>query len=764
MAAREKSKVKPSEKSKEIKKRNGGKEVIDHKQVAEALKASEQNFRNSLDQSMNGIRISDNTGHTSYVNKAFLEIFDYKNIQEVMSTPPQEYYTPEAHADWVVRHEKLLRGEPMPKQIDVDIIRKDGIRKNLEVSMRQVFWDGKEQNQTLYHDITERKLVEHALKLSEQNFRNSMDSSAIGIRISDNKDHTSYANKALLEIFGYENIDEVKKSPPQEHYSPAAHASWVLRHEKLLRGEPMPKQVDIDIIRKDGTVRNLDVSMRDVFWDGKQQFQTLYNDITERKAAEAALHESEEKYRLIVENSSDIIFTLNAEGDFIYVSAAVKNVLGYDAADLTGRPFRSILHPDDIKTVQEAIKRNIMDGHQTPGGTEYRVRHISGEWRWHNGTGNTVRDSNGKFLYFIGMGRDITEMKRLTEETKRTNEKLNLMIKKLEEQQRQTTILTEMRDMLQACSKMEETAPIIMGSMKKLFPASQGALFLLSNSRSDLESVVTWGDFPTSSENNIFSPDACWGLRRGRAHVVEDVTVGPICPHLVHTTLSPYVCLPLMAKGDILGLLHLKNAFNANGSGGQEITDLKQMATTLSEYLSLSIANVKLSESLSRQSIQDPQTGLYNRRFMEESLQREITRAARKQTPIGIIMGDLDHFKKFNDVYGHAAGDKIIAQIGKLFNDKFRGSDIACRYGGEEFLVILPETSYEDTVKRAEALREEIKKLEMVFQGQILGIITMSMGVAVYPQNGVRMDELLRVADTALYKAKQEGRDRVISG
>ena len=149
---------------------------------------------------------------------------------------------------------------------------------------------------------------------------------------------------------------------------------------------------------------------------------------------------------------------------------------------------------------------------------------------------------------------------------------------------------------------------------------------------------------------------------------------------------------------------------------------------------------------------------------MEESLQREITRAARKQTPIGIIMGDLDHFKKFNDVYGHAAGDKIISQIGKLFNDKFRGSDIACRYGGEEFLIILPETSPEDTFKRAEALREEIKKLEMVFQGQILGIITMFMGIAAYPQNGVRMDELLRVADTALYKAKQEGRDRVITG
>jgi diguanylate cyclase (GGDEF)-like protein len=188
------------------------------------------------------------------------------------------------------------------------------------------------------------------------------------------------------------------------------------------------------------------------------------------------------------------------------------------------------------------------------------------------------------------------------------------------------------------------------------------------------------------------------------------------------------------------------------------------MALTLSEYLSLSIANVKLSESLSRQSIQDPQSGLYNRRFMEESLQREMLRAARKQTHIGIIMGDLDHFKKFNDVYGHAAGDKIITQIGKLFKERFRGSDIACRYGGEEFLIILPESSPEDTLKRAEALREEIKKMDMVFQGQILGSITMSMGIASYPENGTRMEELLRVSDTALYKAKQEGRDKVVSG
>ena len=732
--------------------------------IEDALKASEQNFRNLLDSSFIGIRIFDKNDNTLYANKALLDIFGYENIQEVIKKPPQEYYTPEAHAGWVLRHEKLLRGEPTLDRVDIEIVRKDGTIRHLDVSMMEVFWNGKQQYQTLYHDITERKQIEKALKASEENFRNSMDNTLVGIRISDIDNNTLYSNQALLDIFGYKNIDEVRAKSPQEYYSPESYADYLAMREKYGHGEIIPDQVDIDIVRKDGTVRHLQALFKIVLWDGKQQYQTLYNDITQRKQAEAALHESEEKYRLIVENSSDFIYTLNAKGEFIYVSPSVKNILGYNPTDLIGRAFTSLVHPDDLHVIEEAIRRH-NEGKQEPAiGDEYRFRNASGAWRWHISRGNRMLDTGGKLFNFIGIANDVTEMKRLEDETKRANEQLTMMVKRLEEQQRQNTILTEMRDMLQACSKMEETAPIIMGFMKKLFPASQGALFLLSNSRSDLESIVTWGDFPTSSDNNIFPPDACWGLRRGHAHVVDDVNVGPICPHLINTPSAPYVCLPLMAKGDIIGLLHLKNAFHSDSGHNSEIADLRQMALTLSEYLSLSIANVKLSESLSRQSIQDPQSGLYNRRFMEESLQREMLRAARKQTHIGIIMGDLDHFKKFNDVYGHAAGDKIITQIGKLFKERFRGSDIACRYGGEEFLIILPESSPEDTFKRAEALREEIKKMEMVFQGQILGSITMSMGIATYPESGTRMEELLRVSDTALYKAKQEGRDKVVPG
>ena len=147
----------------------------------------------------------------------------------------------------------------------------------------------------ILRDVTDRKRIEEARNLSEHNFRNSLDNAFIGIRISDNNDNTSYVNQAFLDIFGYRNIDGVKINPPPEFYTPETHASWVLRHEKFLRGENMPKQVDIDIQLKDGTVRHLDVSMREIFWDGRQQYQTFYNDITKRQETEDALKASESK-------------------------------------------------------------------------------------------------------------------------------------------------------------------------------------------------------------------------------------------------------------------------------------------------------------------------------------------------------------------------------------------------------------------------------------------------------------------------------------
>jgi diguanylate cyclase (GGDEF)-like protein len=188
----------------------------------------------------------------------------------------------------------------------------------------------------------------------------------------------------------------------------------------------------------------------------------------------------------------------------------------------------------------------------------------------------------------------------------------------------------------------------------------------------------------------------------------------------------------------------------------------QQLAKTVAEQIALALANLKLKETLRIQSIRDPLTGLFNRRYMEESLEREARRVTRKQSTLGVIMFDIDHFKHYNDMFGHAAGDTFLRELGIFLKTSIRTEDIACRYGGEEFVLILPDASLEITRARAEKLREGIKHMNVRYLGQASGPITISLGVAILPEHGFTGEAVLLAADAALYRAKAEGRDKVI--
>ncbi len=192
------------------------------------------------------------------------------------------------------------------------------------------------------------------------------------------------------------------------------------------------------------------------------------------------------------------------------------------------------------------------------------------------------------------------------------------------------------------------------------------------------------------------------------------------------------------------------------GRGGRFVPGAGQIA--------LSLAKLRLRETLRLQSIRDPLTGLFNRRYMEESLARELRRAARNQRSLGAIMLDLDHFKRFNDTFDHEAGDALLRELGDFLRTRTRCEDIACRYGGEEFALILPEASVEVTRQRAERLRTEFKHLNVEHRGQSLGTVTLPLGIAVFPEHGTSVEDILWAADRALYRAKEEGRDRVVIG
>jgi diguanylate cyclase (GGDEF)-like protein len=187
----------------------------------------------------------------------------------------------------------------------------------------------------------------------------------------------------------------------------------------------------------------------------------------------------------------------------------------------------------------------------------------------------------------------------------------------------------------------------------------------------------------------------------------------------------------------------------------------RRLAAVLAKQVALSLWNLKLRESLRNQSICDPLTGLFNRRYMEESLEREFSRANRHKSSVAIVMLDLDHFKRFNDTFGHQAGDELLRALGDLLKKNTRSQDIACRYGGEEFALVLSDSSLEGAYKRAEILRQQVKQLSVEYDGKTLGAVSVSMGVAVFPDHGTTMGDVLRASDQALYSAKREGRDRV---
>jgi diguanylate cyclase (GGDEF)-like protein len=216
--------------------------------------------------------------------------------------------------------------------------------------------------------------------------------------------------------------------------------------------------------------------------------------------------------------------------------------------------------------------------------------------------------------------------------------------------------------------------------------------------------------------------------------------------------------MPFLAHGEALGVLHLRAPDETSARTFEEST--QQLAHVVADSVALTWANLTLRETLRQQAIRDPLTGLFNRRFMEESLVRELQRAARNRQSVSLIMMDIDRFKQLNDRFGHNTGDAALRALGRLLQTCSRESDIPCRYGGDEFLLILPEASLEIARQRAEQLRDSFRQMKFGLDRDPLGLATLSLGVAAYPQHGEVFGAVLRAADAALYRAKSDGRDR----
>jgi diguanylate cyclase (GGDEF)-like protein len=315
---------------------------------------------------------------------------------------------------------------------------------------------------------------------------------------------------------------------------------------------------------------------------------------------------------------------------------------------------------------------------------------------------------------------------------------------------------------LQACQTVDEAYVEITVAAEQLFSNWSGALYVIRASRTTVETVADWGE--PSHRDRAFPPDDCWALRRGQPQIFRSGQKTAVCSHIDPSEVTESLCVPIMAQGEALGILNLQRLSKHEHSetaptfSGEEE---RRLALVFAEQVGLAVGNLKLRETLRNQSICDSLTGLFNRRYMEESLDREFSRAARKKSSLAILMVDIDHFKRFNDTFGHQAGDALLRALGDLLKRYTRGQDIACRFGGEEFVLVLTDANLNGAMQRAEILRQQVKELSVEYAGQLLGAISVSIGVAVYPDHGATMIDVMRASDQALYRAKREGRDRV---
>jgi diguanylate cyclase (GGDEF)-like protein/PAS domain S-box-containing protein len=504
--------------------------------------------------------------------------------------------------------------------------------------------------------------------------------------------------------------------------------------------------------------------------------------LTVQMSLATSLRDGESRLKVLAEAIPQIVWTATPAGVVDYCNQRFYEATGLSTAEPIATAWPRLVYDEDrqqvLQTWQQALQLGMVYE------TQYRLQTREGVFRWYLVRATPMRDPSGRIVKWFGTCTDIEDQKQnqqileqqikaRTEELANANTRLQeevmerdyarrefdeqneKMMQDLTERSQRATMLAKMGELLQSCISKDEVFSAALGFAPKIFPTTQGAIALLNSGRNLAEIAGTWNDCRLPM--NVFEPSACWALRTGHPHLVVVGDNTARCAHAVGVEHT-YLCIPILAQGESLGTLHFQATDDAPTLADSELS----FKTTFAGQVGLSVANIRLREALRSQSIKDPLTGLYNRRYLTEMLERESRRCVRSEQPLGILMLDLDHFKKFNDTYGHDAGDIVLREAASFLSKSIRSEDIVCRFGGEEFVVILPTANLDAAYARAERIRSKLHELTVLHQGQSLGMITASVGVASLPLHGTTPDVLIAAADAALYRAKREGRDRVV--
>lgn len=515
---------------------------------------------------------------------------------------------------------------------------------------------------------------------------------------------------------------------------------------------PSPSQLD-----------NLNKTLEKQICDRKtaeKEIRKLNYELEDRvKQRTKELEESKYFSEKIAKFTPNVIYIYDLEKKTsIYSNGFIREMLGYEPENFfeCDRITKKIHHHDVPKMIRHWDNCYVL-GKDKYLEIDYRIKDVYGNWKWIHSR-DTVFEYNreGKVKLILGIASDISQRKNIEISLQNLNNQLSTKVKQLESRNQQMSLLKEMNDFLLTCLNMNEAKSVLADLLEPIFPNSCGSIFIINNVTLSLEEMINWGDKKNSK--TLFKQDECWCLRRGSLYKVLNQTPSLFCSHINFSSLpEASLCVPLTAQGETLGVLNIN--FSTKSYLTEEQTTL---AENVSQQIALAFANIKSQENLKSESLVDSLTKLNNRRYLDNFLIKEIPISSRNNYDFTVVMIDVDHFKSFNDIYGHQAGDYVLKKIALYLKQNIRDEDIACRYGGEELTLILVKTGLENARKKAESLRKGIESLSLCFNGDNLPQITVSMGIASFPDNGTTAESLLKMADEALYQAKENGRNQVV--
>ncbi len=697
------------------------------------LKNQKTFLENILQQVADGILILSRQGKIYFVNKAAATLFG-RSAEDL-----QDY-------DF---------GYPISNGItEVRLHRPDGTFIIAQMRVSEINWEQTTAYLASLRDITTEQKIQANLAESESRFRLMADHAPMLIWVTNQQGKLTFVNQGWAKINGTIS-PKIIGSKWLKNIHPDDYHNYLKTY-------------------KEAIAEKAEFQLQFRFKHPHKGYQWLFNrgvprltpegeflgfigscvDISEHKQLEDELL----KVTQAVESSGEAVGILNIHGQSMYHNPAFICLFGYSTQEINQMGgLASLFRGQDVQRFNQML--TTIKSHQQSQQGELSLNLGKRQQKQISLQIDVILSQEIHCMGFVITATDISKRIKVERELKQTNHQLKATIRELEQKNQEIAQLNTIVKLLQACLSIEEAYQVLKQQIPRLFEHLSGNLYLMIENSQILENLICWGK--DRSDKNILGFQDCWSLRCGYLHWNLDPNTLP-CQHQNGMDLSHLetLCLPLNGQGECFGLLSLhrertkKPYFTENQ---------RQFSLIAAENIAMTFANLKLREKLKQEAIRDPLTHLYNRRYLEMSLSQELSRSQRTRKPVSVIMIDIDHFKQINDSFGHAAGDLVLRKLGEFLQQNIRKSDIACRFGGEELTVVLPEANLEQAADRAEQLRLGIKHLALRFHQHNLGEITASFGVASFPDYGKTEQDMLHIADLALYCAKKEGRDRVVT-